>query len=1149
MKSGGKAKKKQQQQQPAPAAAAATQAPAAVVAQQSPSKVLSVKKTFAAPEAEVSSAPVVAAATEEPKAKRTKAQKKAKQQQQDTQQETEPAPEEPVAAAAAAAPAPAAAGSPPGQTTSPSKSPETPVKLISPIAHEFTPRSKTPSTKFDPNSPSFNPTSPSFVPKSPSPSPSVGHSPSPPHLTAGLTPMPLVIPTSAATPQEHQSITPVVPSFDHISPKPKPALPELLSEKPVEAPTTPHTNTPPVTLSTTAASPPVVATSPPTSTPSPTNYPPGDYFRPDNLSGKRAYPVEYLRALRPVSPVAKPLGMTIPSGMTLVPDTKKLAVHGGGAPRWGGGSRGVPRLARAKPPPVPMPALPHTADGWTRPVNLTADAKLMSTVTSLLNKLCKDNFDTLYPFFTKLALNTETLLEGAISQIFTKALKESKWAPTYAMLCSKLQKDVKITSAETDELAAPKFFRRMLLSKCQHEFETNKWKDLRKVSTAEMTQQKREEHELEEDNYRKLFMGNIIFIAELYKVNILIDPIIMRCIVTLLRDNPTAEDLEAVCSLLRSTGPSLETTQAKFVAGAFAQLAHIAKSPNTARIRFMIEEIIALRDNKWVPHNAPPPQPQQPQMQPKLQSPVRGIPQRAGLTSPVRQMHIHTVGGGLDVHTKSGLLRPIPTKPMVTVSLRPGASIPPRATSAPLPPQGASSLLPPGGLPRSQLASLVPRTAASPPPAAAAPEESEEEERARLERKIPVILEELCDAKDVGEALQCVKELRISRHSIAVNLCARWLLQSAEAPKQAVKSVADLFRNSLQDGLLVPAGFLAGIEEIIKSLEDLIDDCPQWPEVLGVLIGRGIADKLLPMRHITELLRPLIGLPVTKKACAGSFGMAAVLLGEILKALLACQGIEKLRKKYQKSGMDLRQLLRADESDDAHFVQFLDACQVNLEPHLKYQLLIPKIITDSPEDQLHFLQTLSSDALGVELRLRMLEALTRSLCAQAVNQDAQVLLTTLTQHLAVLRLLLDDPSDDSQHLQLAFLFVVQAVCFTPAPAPAPADFHRTYGPLMVMPVLVFCYNNELVSEATLRQWATDNLQPGAQLSSVATLTCKLLGVDLRSTKVAAVQQTTEFFRWLESTQVEAPEEEHSGVISFDTSSLQRSFSCPPPSDA
>jgi translation initiation factor 4G len=156
-------------------------------------------------------------------------------------------------------------------------------------------------------------------------------------------------------------------------------------------------------------------------------------------------------------------------------------------------------------------------------------------------------------------------------------------------------------------------FRTMLLTKCQKEFDTDFYSEINydklksEVEACTDEAKRKELQELADDKLSKAkrrFLGNIRFIGELFKLNMLTEGIMNDCIERLLKQESDEENIECLCRLLTTIGKEVDkpNNSAKMKVY-FEKLDKIVKKKDcvTARIRFMILDVIELRGNKWVP--------------------------------------------------------------------------------------------------------------------------------------------------------------------------------------------------------------------------------------------------------------------------------------------------------------------------------------------------------------------------------------------------------------------------------------------------------------------------------------------------------------------------------------------------------------------
>ncbi|XP_040279491.1 eukaryotic translation initiation factor 4 gamma 3 isoform X2 [Bufo bufo] len=237
---------------------------------------------------------------------------------------------------------------------------------------------------------------------------------------------------------------------------------------------------------------------------------------------------------------------------------------------------------------------------------------LFRKVRSILNKLTPQMFNQLIKQVMDLTVDTEERLKGVIDLVFEKAIDEPGFSVAYANMCRCLA-TLKVPMA--DKPGSTVNFRKLLLNRCQKEFEKDKvdddvfekkQKDL-DLATTQPEEKTRLQEELEEarDKARRRSIGNIKFIGELFKLKMLTEAIMHDCVVKLLK-NHDEESLECLCRLLTTIGKDLDFEKAKpRMDQYFNQMEKIVKERKTSsRIRFMLQDVIDLRLCNWVSRRA-----------------------------------------------------------------------------------------------------------------------------------------------------------------------------------------------------------------------------------------------------------------------------------------------------------------------------------------------------------------------------------------------------------------------------------------------------------------------------------------------------------------------------------------------------------------
>ncbi|CAG9092117.1 unnamed protein product [Plutella xylostella] len=262
-----------------------------------------------------------------------------------------------------------------------------------------------------------------------------------------------------------------------------------------------------------------------------------------------------------------------------------------GAARQGGGGR-APRR-RWVPP------------GSRRDEDADYD-NIFRKVRGILNKLTPEKFTKLSDDLLALDLASDKVLKGVILLIFEKALDEPKYSSMYAQLCKRLSEEAPDLEPPPPPGAPPGpcTFKVLLLNKCRTEFEN------RAQAFAAFEERALAPEELERRHLAKCKMlGNIKFIGELGKLEILSESILHRCIQQLLARRAAAdhhEDLECLAQLVRTCGRVLDSERGRGLMDQYFQRIETLSTSRELqpRIRFMLRDVGELRRGGWVPRAA-----------------------------------------------------------------------------------------------------------------------------------------------------------------------------------------------------------------------------------------------------------------------------------------------------------------------------------------------------------------------------------------------------------------------------------------------------------------------------------------------------------------------------------------------------------------
>lgn len=286
--------------------------------------------------------------------------------------------------------------------------------------------------------------------------------------------------------------------------------------------------------------------------------------------------------------------------------------------------------------------LQATANRWDRKAvgNVDPDSPEVvdRKVKALLNKLTMEKFDSISDQIITWANKSEKEKDGrtliqVIKLVFEKATDEATWSEMYARLCRKMMERISlqvqddgIKNAEGKPITGGQLFRKYLLNRCQEDFERG-W--ITKEATAAAAackaledQAAQEKNKTEGDDEVVLYsdeyyaaqkakrqgLGLIKFIGELFKLQMLTERIMHECVKKLLGnvENPEEEEIESLCKLLSTVGAILDTQKARAHMDVyFSRMKELTKSPNvSSRMQFMLQDVLELRERKWVSRNA-----------------------------------------------------------------------------------------------------------------------------------------------------------------------------------------------------------------------------------------------------------------------------------------------------------------------------------------------------------------------------------------------------------------------------------------------------------------------------------------------------------------------------------------------------------------
>ncbi|KAF1777829.1 Alpha/Beta hydrolase fold [Phytophthora cactorum] len=225
----------------------------------------------------------------------------------------------------------------------------------------------------------------------------------------------------------------------------------------------------------------------------------------------------------------------------------------------------------------------HAKSRLDEPVE-NAEASLKEA-KSILNKLSIEKFDKLSDQLIEVAVRGLEVLKGVIEMVIAKAQMEWHFSTMYAELCAKIaQTAMPAITLEEGEVVTDthKLFRKLLLQRCQKEFEAKP-----EIEGLES---------LPED-------------GQLFKQRMLSSRIMHECVGILFGDvsAPDEESLECLCNLLSTIGQALEgnareKAELNHINGYYASIKKLSGESTLlcTRVRFMLQDLLELRKNRWV---------------------------------------------------------------------------------------------------------------------------------------------------------------------------------------------------------------------------------------------------------------------------------------------------------------------------------------------------------------------------------------------------------------------------------------------------------------------------------------------------------------------------------------------------------------------
>jgi translation initiation factor 4G len=245
----------------------------------------------------------------------------------------------------------------------------------------------------------------------------------------------------------------------------------------------------------------------------------------------------------------------------------------------------------------------------------TSDEDILKKALLILNKLSLTKFDKLSDEFIQTGIGrNEECLKGAIGLVVDKAQQEPHFSAMYASLCVKLSKTPMEALGEQEGKKGKKF-KKMLLSRCQDEFEQD---TATKIEVACKGITDKEEITYQTGLIKKNYLGHMRFIGELYKGDLVSIRIILSVIPHLLdleEGEVDEEKVECFAKLMTTIGASLDaqcqslaavgkTSSEESLKECWDHVVELTTAKGagsvSSRIRFMLQDLMEMRKKGWV---------------------------------------------------------------------------------------------------------------------------------------------------------------------------------------------------------------------------------------------------------------------------------------------------------------------------------------------------------------------------------------------------------------------------------------------------------------------------------------------------------------------------------------------------------------------
>ncbi|OQS03851.1 eukaryotic translation initiation factor 4 gamma 2 [Thraustotheca clavata] len=414
-------------------------------------------------------------------------------------------------------------------------------------------------------------------------------------------------------------------------------------------------------------------------------------------------------------------------------------------------------------------------------------------------------------------------------------------------------------SAEAAMKAAVKgtTFKRLLVTRCQYEFD--KWNVTDKIISTPLTEEEKFKANVAAKRIKQRMLGNMRFIGELFKVELLTESAVQTCLLKLLglrlvtyEGQPTAlqairmpdeEELEALCKMLATVGKKFDHEGVKTVMnGMIVRIVELSQTQTLpSRTRFLLKDLLETRDYQWVPRRK--------ELQQKTLEEVRKEAEKLQRLGKNAQ-HDDLVGKRKKLSQTSDKLAKQNSTLLVHVS-----------EPTPLTPEQATN-------------------------------------------RIKGIIKEYASTLDANETRICLKELSRDLHVEFVETAFGTSLDGKEQERAAAVDMLVALYETLDLGA---TAIQAALLNILEFLDDLRIDIPMVHEYCAVPIGRLIVVGCFGLSWLQSVVGHLV-----------DSGLAGKLLAEVLSVIEDETSLESVCAMVAREELSVAAFLREGQSVEAY---------------------------------------------------------------------------------------------------------------------------------------------------------------------------------------------------------------------------------------